>query len=146
MSEVFATISKLVSGELQGIINENENKRRENQLAGIEEEENYAEEINQKDFLIDFANDDFINKNIRVRPVSGVTVGERDEQKSEVMGAGNRFLADGSNQIDEDKKFDDSCNIEMEIQRKNVKQMKIDYEMEIIKKEEKLAKMQKAKK
>jgi|TARA_B110001450_G_scaffold109068_1_gene103147 hypothetical protein len=62
------------------------------------------------------------------------------------MGAGNRFLADGSNQIDEDKKFDDSCNIEMEIQRKNVKQMKIDYEMEIIKKEEKLAKMQKAKK
>ena len=140
MSEVFATISKLVSGELQGIINENENKRRENQLAGIEEEENYAEEINQKDFLIDFANDDFINKNIRVRPVSGVTVGERDEQKSEVMGAGNRFLADGSNQIDEDKKFDDSCNIEMEIQRRTVKQMKIDYELEIIKKEEKLAK------
>ena len=140
MSEVFATISKLVSGELQGIINENENKRRENQLAGIEEEENYAEEINQKDFLIDFANDDFINKNIRVRPVSGLTVGERDEQKSEVMGAGNRFLADGSNQIDEDKKFDDSCNIEMEIQRRTVKQMKIDYELEIIKKEEKLAK------
>jgi hypothetical protein len=140
MSEVFATISQLVSGELQGIINENENKRRENQLAGIEEEENYAEEINQKDFLIDFANDDFINKNIRVRPVSGVTVGERDEQKSEVMGAGNRFLADGSNQIDEDKKFDDSCNIEMEIQRRTVKQMKIDYELEIIKKEEKLAK------
>jgi hypothetical protein len=140
MSEVFATISKLVSGELQGIINENENKRRENQLAGIEEEENYAEEINQKDFLIDFANDDFINKNIRVRPVSGLTVGERDEQKSEVMGAGNRFLADGSNQIDEDKKFDDSCNIEMEIQRRTVKQMKIDYELEIIKKEDKLAK------
>jgi len=140
MSEVFATISVLVSGELQGIINENENKRRENELAGIEEEENYAEEINQKDFLIDFANDDFINKNIRVRPVSGVTVGERDEQKSEVMGAGNRFLADGSNQIDEDKKFDDSCNIEMEIQRRTVKQMKIDYELEIIKKEEKLAK------
>jgi len=140
MSEVFATISVLVSGELLGIINENENKRRENELAGIEEEENYAEEINQKDFLIDFANDDFINKNIRVRPVSGVTVGERDEQKSEVMGAGNRFLADGSNQIDEDKKFDDSCNIEMEIQRRTVKQMKIDYELEIIKKEEKLAK------
>ena len=79
MSEVFGQISKMVCGELQSIINENENKRRENQLAGIEEEENYAEEINQKDFLIDFANDDFINKNIRVRPVSGVTVGERDE-------------------------------------------------------------------
>jgi len=69
----------MVCGELQGIINENENKRKENQLAGIDEEENYAEEINQKDFLIDFANDDFINKNIRVRPVSGMTVGEREE-------------------------------------------------------------------
>jgi len=69
----------MVCGELQGIINKNENKRKENQLAGIDEEENYAEEINQKDFLIDFANDDFINKNIRVRPVSGMTVGEREE-------------------------------------------------------------------
>ena len=75
-----------------------------------------------------------------------MTVGEREEQKSDIMGTGNRFLNDGSNQIDEDKKFDDLVNIEMETQRKNVKQMKIDYEMEIIKKEEKLAKMQKAKK
>jgi len=56
------------------------------------------------------------------------------------MGAGNRFLNDGSNQIDEDKKFDDLVNIEMETQRKNVKQLKIDYENELIKKEEKLAK------
>lgn len=140
MSEVFGQISKMVCGELQGIINENENKRKENQLAGIDEEENYAEEINQKDFLIDFANDDFINKNIRVRPVSGMTVGEREEQKSDIMGTGNRFLNDGSNQIDEDKKFDDLVNIEMETQRKNVKQMKIDYENELIKKEEKALK------
>lgn len=81
MSEVFTNISKLVCGELQGIINENDNKRRENQLAGIDEEENYAEEINQKDFLIDFANDDFINKNIRVRPVSGVTVGGENKDE-----------------------------------------------------------------
>lgn len=81
MSEVFTNISTLVCGELQGIINENDNKRRENQLAGIDEEENYAEEINQKDFLIDFANDDFINKNIRVRPVSGVTVGGENKDE-----------------------------------------------------------------
>jgi hypothetical protein len=62
------------------------------------------------------------------------------------MGTGNRFLNDGSNQIDEDKKFDDLVNIEMETQRKNVKQMKIDYENELIKKEEKALKLQKAKK
>jgi hypothetical protein len=62
------------------------------------------------------------------------------------MGTGNRFLNDGSNQIDEDKKFDDLVNIEMETQRKNVKQMKIDYETELVKREEKLAKLAKAKK
>jgi hypothetical protein len=62
------------------------------------------------------------------------------------MGTGNRFLNDGSNQIDEDKKFDDLVNIEMETQRKNVKQMKIEYENELIKKEEKALKLQKAKK
>ena len=146
MSEVFASISISVTGELEAIIAENDAKRRENQLAGIDEEENYAEEINQKDFLIDFANDDFINKNIRVRPVSGVTLGENVEQKSDIMGTGNKFLNDGSNQIDEDKKFDDLVNIEMETQRKNVKQQKIDYEAELVKREEKLAKQQKAKK
>lgn len=46
--------------------------------------------------MIDFANDDFITKNIRVRPVSGVTVGERDEQKSDILG-NNRYLNDGGN-------------------------------------------------
>lgn len=56
------------------------------------------------------------------------------------MGTGNKFMHDGSNQIDEDKKFDDLVNIEMETQRKNVKQMKIDYEAELVKREEKLAK------
>ena len=81
----------------------------------------------------------FITKNIRVRPVSGVTVGERDEKQSDVLG-NNRFLNDGSNQIDEDKKFDDLVNIEMETQRKNVKQAKLDFELDLLKKEEKLAK------
>ena len=47
-------------------------------------------------------------------------MGERDEKQSDVLG-NNRFLNDGSNQIDEDKKFDDLVNIEMETQRKNVK-------------------------
>ena len=32
--------------------------------------------IEPDDAFIDFATDDFINKNIRVRPISGVTHGE----------------------------------------------------------------------
>ena len=66
-------------------------------------------------------------------------MGERDEKQSDVLG-NNRFLNDGSNQIDEDKKFDDLVNIEMETQRKNVKQAKLDFELDLLKKEEKLAK------
>lgn len=33
----------------------------------------------------DFATDEFINKNIRVRPVSGLTTNEKEEQKSDVF-------------------------------------------------------------
>jgi hypothetical protein len=38
--------------------------------------------ITAKDFMNDFATEDFISKNIRVRPTSGVTrVAENDETK-----------------------------------------------------------------
>ena len=32
----------------------------------------------------DFATDDFLNKNIRVRPISGITRGEEDKQTEHV--------------------------------------------------------------
>ena len=34
--------------------------------------------------MYDVAMDEFINKNIRVRPVSGLTTNEKEEQKSDV--------------------------------------------------------------
>ena len=66
----------------------------QNRLEGIEEEDNVADEYNQKDFLNDFATDEFITKNIRVRPVSGATtVDPKEEQKSDIFG--NRTLLGG---------------------------------------------------
>jgi len=81
-----------------------------------------ADEFNQKDFLNDFATEEFITKNIRVRPVSGATQNaEKEEQKSDIFG--NRTLLGGEtgNQMDEETKFNHLVDLEMEIQRKNVK-------------------------
>ena len=73
MSEVFQNITDVVQGTLKDIVTENEKRNTQNRLDGIEEEDNIADEFNQKDFLNDFATEEFITKNIRVRPVSGAT-------------------------------------------------------------------------
>jgi hypothetical protein len=46
-----------------------------------EEEKGY---ITVKDFMNDFATEEFLTKNIRVRPVSGITKGDMDETKTNV--------------------------------------------------------------
>ncbi len=73
MSEVFQNITTIVTKQLGDIIVENQKRANQNKLDGIEEEDNMADEFNQKDFLNDFATEEFITKNIRVRPVSGAT-------------------------------------------------------------------------
>ncbi len=71
----------------------------------------------------DFATDEFINKNIRVRPVSGLTTNEKEEQKSEVFGA-RTLLGQGfdGNQMDDDEKFNQQINYDMDASRKKVKE------------------------
>lgn len=44
-----------------------------------EEDEEDRGHITVKDFMNDFATDDFINKNIRVRPISGMTKAGEEE-------------------------------------------------------------------
>jgi hypothetical protein len=48
---------------------------------------------------MDFTTDEFIQKNIRVRPQSGITAAEKDEQKTDILGRG----ADGTTMDDEEK-------------------------------------------
>jgi hypothetical protein len=48
----------------------------------MEEDDEDRGFITAKDFMNDFATEDFISKNIRVRPNSGVTRGGDDEVKT----------------------------------------------------------------
>ena len=45
-------------------------------------------QIEPDDAFIDFATDDFINKNIRVRPISGVTHGEGQQDRASTVSRG----------------------------------------------------------
>lgn len=91
----------------------------------MDEDEEDRGYITAKDFMNDFATEEFLTKNIRVRPVSGVTRGGDMEEtktnndyvhypiKSMIMGAG-----DGG---EDEEKFNKMINIDMEEQRKNIK-------------------------
>ena len=123
ISEVFGMITDSVCDQLDVIIKQNEIRKRNNMQNGaVEDNDGIAGDdfINQKEFFNDFATDEFINKNIRVRPTSGTTQVDRDDQKSDIFGKGGAFGAgiDGSNQMDEDEKFNQNANVEMEMQRK----------------------------
>ena len=48
----------------------------------MEEDEEERGYITAKDFMNDFATEEFLNKNIRVRPISGVTRGDIDDTKT----------------------------------------------------------------
>lgn len=73
----------------------------------------------------DFATEEFLTKNIRVRPVSGVTKGgDMEETKTNNdyihYPVGKSMLMSGDGGEDEEK-FNKMINIDMEEQRKNIK-------------------------
>jgi hypothetical protein len=67
---------------------------------------------------MDFTTDEFINKNIRVRPTSGITTIDKEETKADILGRGATL--DG-NVMDEEEKFNQMANLEINAQRKTVK-------------------------
>lgn len=78
--------------------------------------------ITAKDFMNDFATEDFISKNIRVRPVSGVTRAvENDETK-------NAELSKGDGNVESEEKFNDDIRFELEKDRKLAKDRKREFE------------------
>ena len=66
---------------------------------------------------MDFASQEFIDKNIRVRPASGMTTLDRDEQRSEYYGTGMK-TSDGQ---DDAIKFEQDALIEMNQDRSKLK-------------------------
>lgn len=89
-----------------------------------EEDEEERGYITAKDFMNDFATDEFLNKNIRVRPISGVTRGDQEEVKTNVDYSHyptKNLMGGGGDQPDDEEKFNKMVNLDMEEQRKNIK-------------------------
>jgi hypothetical protein len=84
-------------------------------------ERNDKEPIAPDDTFIDFATEEFITKNIRVRPISGVTHGDetKDGRQSNVSKGG------AENDEDKDEKVHFEAIIELNEQREQIKK-KID--------------------
>lgn len=83
------------------------------------------------DAFIDFATDDFINKNIRVRPISGATNlgGQQDRQSQISKNTANQDTEDAQ------ESYQRLAEFEMENQRKLVKQKAAMYQEELRRKQ-----------
>jgi len=85
-----------------------------NELAQKQAEEDAGIEYDQ--VFNDFANEDFVHKNIRVRPVSGLNDETRDGRQSNVSRGGM-----GDENQDGEDRFNQDALLELEQERKNVK-------------------------
>jgi hypothetical protein len=83
VGEVFARINKTVCEQLRLIIAQNQHLGQKNTSEEIEV--GNCTQMMMENQHIDFATEEFIEKNIRVRPNSGMTTGEKDEQRSELL-------------------------------------------------------------
>lgn len=63
----------------------------------------------------DFANEDFVNKNIRVRPISGLNDETKDGRQSNV----SRGM--GDEKEDGEERFNTDAQLEIDNDRKNIK-------------------------
>ena len=88
----------------------------------MEEDDEDRVFITAKDFMNDFATDDFINKNIRVRPSSG-NRGDGDENKNANDGNTSKLGGEGE---DEDK-YNDMIKLDLKADRTAVKDKRKEY-------------------
>ena len=74
--DIYKQINELVVDQLEIIRHEQAARAREN-----EDEEDDKESINGKDYMNDFATEEFVTKNIRVMPMAGVSIhADRDSE------------------------------------------------------------------
>lgn len=86
----------------------------------------------------DFATEEFLTKNIRVRPQSGIT-GKDDDRQSEHISRNNLMVGLGD-PTDDEEKFNQMVNLEMMDQRKKIKQQREELEKKREAEQEKHAK------
>ena len=88
----------------------------------------------------DFATEEFLTKNIRVRPQSGVTGRDADEVRSEHISKNNLLVATGE-PVDDEEKFNKMVNLEMDDQRRKIKTKKGEIDRKKIQEAEKLIRL-----
>lgn len=107
LAYLFEKIAEAVTKQLQQIIEEDDRDR---------------DFITAKDFMNDFATEEFLNKNIRVRPLSGVSRGNIDDGKTNDHYNKSLHNDPYGQNGDEDDKFDQIKILEMEEQRVHAKE------------------------
>ena len=110
MSELFAGITEQVCLKLEEVI-----AKKQQEIASG----NYREgmDIYNDEMDMDFASQEFIDKNIRVRPASGLTNRDGDEQRSDFYGAPSKIIDGGDDAI----KHEQDALIEMNQDRNKLK-------------------------
>jgi len=98
---------------------------------------------NNQDLINDVGTEEFISKNIRVRPQSGTTAADKEE-KSEAVGVkiASNLLDMGQSMMDEEEKFQQNAQMELDEQRDKIKNDKKVYDVEKARYEEKLKQKQ----
>jgi len=150
ISEVFQDITDVVCDKLDEIIQQNSQRKQQNAEAGLEDQSDkgFANELLDNQFM-EIATSEFMSKNIRVRPNSGITAGgEKDDQKSEYFRANMLSSTHDGTQMDDEEKFNSDAIYEMDKIRldiKNKRQALADKELKLAMQEAQ-QKVQKAKK
>ena len=85
----------------------------------VSEEDRY---ITLKDFLNDFASQEFVQKNIRVRPVSARTNAEESQKQDYTASGQNKTIGKSNDGTKDDKNDIRSMMFEIEQQRKHIKE------------------------
>ncbi len=92
----------------------------------MEEDDEDRGFITAKDFMNDFATEDFITKNIRVRPSSGIYRGEADDAKTQGANEGYQSKLGAGDEADEDK-YNDMIKLDLDADRTAVKDRRKQY-------------------
>lgn len=98
--------------------------------------------MGDKDYINDFASDDYVTKNIRVMPMgSGVSIENTSEYTSKYM-SGMRNVEGGAHDSDtEEQKHNQDAEMQMHDQRMHIKEMRAEAERKALEAAEREAKL-----
>jgi len=133
LNQQFKNIATMVHQQLNMIMDQRKAQ------GGAEEDSD--ESLNVKELINDFATDEFVHKNVRVRPTSSHSMAGKDQ--SEMGGRGQVQAA--KDEEDEERKFNSETQFDLQQQRQDAKERKKKEEQERLVEAEKAERKKKAK-